>query len=119
MNIHKITKKLRDSVIEELDKLDESGLKSMITEGNQNVAKAIADRNDNENYKQAKSVSGDFDAALRDVKDYQGAKIAYGLLRLREMKGDQIDGEVKQALDEVRVRIDMAQRKARASKATT
>lgn len=117
MKIEKITKKLRDSVIEEIDRLDAPGLKGLVTESTANIAKARQERDENEKYREAKNVVGDFDSGLNEVKGYQGAKISYALLRLREMAGTELDSETKSHLDEVRGRIEAARKSAKKVKA--
>jgi len=79
--------KLPESVVEELDAMDEQALQKQVTDSTQAISTAKKERDENENYQAAKLAVSDLSAGLKEVKAYQGAKIAHCLARLTELKG--------------------------------
>lgn len=79
MNLDKILSKLPQSVVEEMDNMDEEQLKNCVVQSNQAVSRALEELNKNESYLSAKQSVSDLSASTKDLKKYQNAKIAYAL----------------------------------------
>jgi hypothetical protein len=87
--LEKLKKTLSDTVIEELDALDETGLKKAVSDSTEAIETATRERNDNPKYQTAKLAVTDLSGALKDTKKYQKAKITYSIYRLRELRGEE------------------------------
>lgn len=97
----KITKKLIDSVMEEMDAMDTADLQRTIAEAEEAIATAKKEMEKNPEYQRAKEAVSDLSRGMKDTKAYQNAKIQYCLLRLKEQKGDDL-GELEAALEAIR-----------------
>lgn len=86
--LDKLKRKLTDSTVEELDKLDEAALQKTVADSSEAIEKAVKERNNNPRYKSAKTTVDDFAGGLRDLKTYQNAKILYSIHRLRGLRGE-------------------------------
>ncbi len=104
MKFSKITKLLIDSVVEEMDQMTPDELRKTIAQANQSIETAIKERDENTNYINAKEVASTFNSALSLTKNYQSAKIALGLLLLKEESGDEL-GELVEKLEGLRAAI--------------
>lgn len=78
----KIQKKL-EACIDELDAMSEQELQKTVCQASEAIAKAAQELDENEAYQTAKQDVKDLSGGFRDVKSYQGAKIAYSLHRLK------------------------------------
>lgn len=118
MKFKKMQKNLVDSDISEMDSMTAAQLNKVAADASSNIAVATKERDDNKNYQSAKSIKGDFDSALRDAKDRQNAKIAYVLLRRKELAGEELDEETLQELRNMRDGVAARQPKGDCAKST-
>jgi hypothetical protein len=80
---------LPESVINELDGMDEVSLNKTIAASEQAIKTATEERDANPHYQAAKETVKDLGGALKDTKKYQGAKINYALKRLKVLAGEE------------------------------
>lgn len=105
MKFEKVMKKLSASTFEEMDMMDEAGLNKAIAQAEENISVALKEKDKNSRYQDAKSIVSDFNSATKDVKDYQGAKIAFALVKLKLLANDDsIAADVIDFIEEARSR---------------
>ena len=85
--LEKIKKQLAH-VIEELDAMSPSELEKAVVASEVSIGTAVKELEANDKYTAAKEVCKDLSSGLKDVRKYQGAKIAYALFRL---SGDKLE----------------------------
>lgn len=84
-NAKKKKELLSEEVRTELDGMDATTLRKAIADSEQNIATAKRELDANEHYQKAKADLRDLSGGFRDVRKYQGAKIAYCLAKLEGM----------------------------------
>ena len=101
MKLDKLLKKLDTVVVGEIDALDAEGLHKVVVASENNINTATKERNENSDYMKAKEVCKDFNSALNEAKNYQQAKIAYAIIRIKELNGEDL-GEAGEIVTEFR-----------------
>ena len=101
MKLERLLKKLDEATFTEVEALDNEGLHNLVVACENNITQATKERDDHADFKKAKEVVKDFNGALRDAKNFQNAKIAFALLRIKMLNGEDI-GEEGNILAEVR-----------------
>ncbi len=85
MNLDKLTKKLGDDTVKEMDGLSDNELQRLIVDSEHSLKQAKEELDANEAYQQARADASLLSQGFREVKARQNAKIQYALHRLCEM----------------------------------
>lgn len=106
MKLEKIRKTLSDAVLQEMDAMKPDALKDAIAQGEEAVNEAKRELDKNIQYETACQAVADLSQGMKDVRAYQGAKIQYALIRLRETgNGKTLDAEFLDDLARLRSKI--------------
>lgn len=90
MKLSKILKQLNKEACAELDGMDKGRLEGSIAGSEEAIDKATRERDALPAYQGAKQAVKDLSEGLKELKNYQKAKIAYALRRLRELNGEDV-----------------------------